>query len=410
MSHSIPNKQKSTNHIIHLDMDAFYASVEVMDNPALRGKPVIVGGARKRGVVCAASYEARKFGVHSAQPMAIARRLCPQGTFLPVRMKRYKEISEKIFSIFHNYTPLVEPLSVDEAFLDVTGCSALFGDAVEIARAIKNDVATELGLTISAGIAPSKLVAKIASDMDKPDGLTVVREDEVLEFLSPLPIKRLWGVGEATRRRLRLLGIRTIGEIRSIPLELLEKKFGKHGTHIYLAAHGIDNRPVVTERTIKSLGKEQTFEKDLSDLTDMKRELLSLSTKVARRLRQLGLSGKTVVLKVKYNDFTMVTRSRNLGDGTNDDSLIYATSKELLSSTNAGSRPVRLLGIYMTSLDRPGSSFQFSIFDNGKRKKERMRLYNEIDRLCDRYGEDALIPATLVSPKKDGGHSPPHNQ
>ena len=213
--------------IIHLDMDAFYAAVEVLDNPSLKGKPVIVGGSKKRGVVSSASYEAREFGVHSAQPMATAMRLCPKGIFLPVRMSRYKEVSEQIFEIFCRFTPLVEPLSVDEAFLDVTGSIGLFGPSEEVAKMIKRAVVEEIGITVSAGVATSKFVAKIASDLGKPDGLTVVAEDNVRAFLEPLPIDKLWGVGKATQKALALLGVQTIGDLSRLPLDLLERNFGR---------------------------------------------------------------------------------------------------------------------------------------------------------------------------------------
>ncbi len=249
--------------IIHLDMDAFYASVEMLDNPALRGQPVIVGGPKQRGVVSAASYEARKFGVHSALPMAVAMRLCPQGVFLPVRMPRYKEISDQIFEIFLRFTPLVEPLSIDEAFLDVTASVRLFGPAEEIAKQIKNQVREEIGLTVSAGVAPSKLVAKIASDLNKPDGLTVVPEGNVQQFLDPLPIEKLWGVGKMTQKDLSLLNVKTVGELSRLPKDLLRRRFGGQGLQLYFLSKGIDDREVQPERIIKSIGREETFPEDI---------------------------------------------------------------------------------------------------------------------------------------------------
>jgi DNA polymerase-4 len=232
----------ASRRIIHLDMDAFYASVEVLDEPALQGRPVIVGGVTGRGVVSAASYEARKFGVHSAQPMATARRLCPGGVFLPVRMSRYRELSREILRLFQTFTPLVEPLSIDEAFLDVTGSLRIFGSAEEIARQIKGRVLTETGLTVSAGVAPNKFLAKIASDLEKPDGLTVVPPDRVQEFLDPLPIERLWGVGPATRKELGLLGVAAIGDLRRLPAALLEKRLGESGRRLAALSLGLDGR------------------------------------------------------------------------------------------------------------------------------------------------------------------------
>ena len=223
---STPKKPKA---ILHLDMDAFYPAVEVLDNPELKGKPVVVGGGRERGVVSSASYEARRFGVHSAQPMASAMRLCPNGIFLPVRMARYKEVSRAVFEIFRQFTPLVEPLSIDEAFLDVSGCERLLGRPEEIAKKIKQDVLKHTGLTVSAGVAPSKFVAKIASDLEKPDGLTVVPPDGVRDFLDPLPIKKMWGVGKVTQKALASLNIRTFKDLSNMPLKILEEKFGKNG-------------------------------------------------------------------------------------------------------------------------------------------------------------------------------------
>ena len=248
-------------------MDAFYASVEQRDRPELKGKPVIVGGdPQSRGVVAACSYEARKFGVHSAQPMATAIRLCPDGIFLPVRMSRYKEVSEQVFEIFYRFTPLVEPLSIDEAFLDVTGSARLFGEPVEIAKKIKQMVLEETGLTVSAGVAPSKFVAKIASDIDKPDGLTVVPPDRVRDFLDPLPIKKMWGVGKVTQEALALLNIHTFRDLSQMPVKVLEKKFGKHGVKMHLLSMGIDEREVAPEHDAKSIGHEETFLEDIIDL------------------------------------------------------------------------------------------------------------------------------------------------
>ena len=290
-------------HIIHLDMDAFYASVETLDNPELKGKPVIVGGTRERGVVSAASYEARDFGVHSAQPIATARRLCPHGVFLPVRMARYKAVSDRIFDIFRRFTPLVEPLSLDEAFLDVTGSIQLFGHPEKIAADIRRLVKTEIGLTVSGGVAPTKLVAKIASDMDKPDGLTVVPPDGVRDFLDPLPIKKLWGVGRATQRILSQLGVETFGDLARMSPDLLEKKLGKHGRDLNRLSRGLDDRSVNPEREVKSIGAEDTLFPDITGEPQAKRELLRLAVRVSRRMRRHGFLSRTITLKVKYSDF-----------------------------------------------------------------------------------------------------------
>jgi len=286
------NKQFQLKHIIHLDMDAFYPSVEVLDNPALNGKPVIVGGSRERGVVSSASYEARKFGIHSAQPMAQAMRRCPDGIFLPVRMSRYKEVSKRVFEIFHRFTPLVEPISIDEAFLDITGSTRIFGPPENIAKTIKQIILIETGLTVSAGVAPSKFVAKIASDIDKPDGLTVVPLNGIREFLDPLPVKKMWGVGKMTQLTLRRFNIRTFRDLRRTPVTFLEKKFGKQGVKMHVLAMGVDERDVMPEHDVKSMGHEQTFLRDITSLDAAKKELLALGNKVARRMRHKGVTVK----------------------------------------------------------------------------------------------------------------------
>ena len=335
----------SPRSIIHLDMDAFYASVEQLDNPDLKGRPVIVGGSSNRGVVSAASYEARKYKIHSAMPIAQAMKLCPHGVFLPVRMKRYKEISSQVFRIFQKYTPLVEPLSLDEAFLDVTGSAKLFGTAEDIAKRIRKEVFQETGLTISAGVAASKLVAKIASDINKPDGLTIVPVGKEAEFLAPLPIKRLWGVGKKTQETLSLLGVHTFGDIASLPEKLLEQKFGKHGIGLRRKALGLDNRDVETEHETKSVGHEFTFDTDLVELETIRRELLELAVMVAKRLRRYQLQGKTITLKVKYHNFKQITRSATIKQHTADSKRIYKEVIRLLQKTDAGEKPLRLLGI-----------------------------------------------------------------
>lgn len=388
--------------IIHLDMDAFYASVETLDEPALRGKPVIVGGTSNRGVVCAASYEARKFGVHSAMPIITARRLCPQGVFLPVRMGRYQEISERIMSIFQRFTPLVEPLSLDEAFLDVTGSETLLGTSEEIARTIKKLVRDETGLTVSAGLASSKLLAKIASDLHKPDGFTVVPPGREQDFLKPLPIKKLWGVGVVTQKNLALMGVQTIGDLSSLPLGLLTGKFGKHGLHLHLAAHGIDDREVVTEQEAKSMGNEETFERDLREQKAINKELLALATRVGKRLRRHGLAGKTVTLKVKYSDFKQITRSVTLGEATSEDRQIFSSVCGLLEKTEAGRRPIRLIGISLSHLAPSQARRQLSLFNNGQSPDEdRRKLYEAIDTISGKYGNTAIMPGTLLDGKED---------
>ncbi len=401
--------------ILHLDMDAFYASVETLDDPGLKGKPVIVGGAERRGVVCAASYEARKFGVHSAMPTATARRLCPQGVFLPVRMERYQEASERIFGIFHRFTPLVEALSIDEAFLDVTASVTLFGSPEGIAGKIREAVRKETGLTVSAGVAGSKLVAKIASDLHKPDGLTVVPRGEEREFLASLPVGKLWGVGKVSQAALHRMGVQTIGELSRISVEVLERKFGKHGAMLHELSLGIDEREVTPEREAKSIGREDTYDTDLVDPEGLRRELLSLSDRVASRMRGHDVKGKTVTLKVKYHDFTLITRAVTLIEPTDDGGEIYRSVLRLLDKTEAGRRPVRLLGISLSHLAGgkgtpvPEKSVQLPLFRAASPKprpeeagippaasRERKENLNRaVDRIREKFGEKGVAPGSL---------------
>lgn len=387
--------------IIHLDMDAFYVSVEMLDNQSLKGKPVIVGGPSHRGVVSAASYEARKFGIRSAMPIATAKKLCPNGIFLPVRMARYKEVSDRIMAIFHRYTPLVEPISLDEAFLDITESTMLLGPAEDIARQIKKLVYEETGLTVSAGVASSKLVAKIASDLDKPDGLTIVLPGEEQQFLAPLPIKRLWGIGKATRKTLAMMGVQTIGDLSNVRPELLTSKFGKHGTQMHYASFGIDEREVIPERRIKSIGNEETFDTDLTVLKTIQQELLALCNKVGQRLRNKNLAGKTVSIKVKYNDFKQVTRSITLKEPTNDNKEIYKHSCQLLQKTEAERKPVRLIGISLANIHPDKPSRQIPLFSEKTPPVKRRNLHKAIDTISEKFGSKAIRPGTLVDKKQN---------
>ena len=380
--------------IIHLDMDAFYASVEVLDNPELEGKPVIVGGSSDRSVVSAASYEARKYGVHSALSIVVARKRCPVGVFRPVRMARYQEVSRQIMDIFREYTPQVEQISVDEAFLDVSGCSRLFGSVVDIAETIRSRVRDEICLTVSAGIATVKLVAKIASDQNKPDGLTVVPPGQEAEFLAPLSIKRLWGVGKKTIPTLELLGVRTIGDLTRFSLEFLERKFGKQGRHMYYCARGIDNRNVENEQQVKSIGNEETFGSDITDPQEVKKELLRLATKVGARLRSSKVYGRTITLKVKYHDFKVVSRSVTLTRPTNDSKLLYQTVVDLLPKTLVGIKPVRLVGVSVGKLIEESCPRQLNLFHN--KTISRKELNEAIDRINARYGFHTIRPALLA--------------
>ena len=375
--------------ILHVDMDAFYASVEERDDPRLVGKPVVVGGtAEGRGVVAAANYVARKFGVHSAMPAVTARRLCPQAVFLPVRMSHYVEISQQIRGIFEQYTPLVEPLSLDEAFLDVTGSEHMFGSAAEIGRRIKQQIRDEIRLVASVGAAPTKFVAKIASDLHKPDALVVVEPNDVQAFLDPLPVGRIWGVGKVTNQVFERYGIRTIGQLRALPLETIADLFGVGGEHYGKLARGIDERRVVPDREAKSISNETTFAEDIDDKESLRAWLLELVEQVGRRLRRHGLKGRTVELKVRFADFQTISRSQTLTEPTNvTDELWQAAVALLTKRLPAEHLPVRLLGMGVTGLESQPT--QGLLFDDEERQKQR-QLDSVADRIKERFGGAAL--------------------
>jgi DNA polymerase-4 len=351
--------QGPARKIIHVDMDAFYASVEQRDRPELCGKPLIVGGdPRGRGVVAACSYEARRFGVRSAMPAAQAKRLCPDALFVPPRMARYAEASAQIRDVFRRFSERVEPLSLDEAYLDVTddlarapavSCSRAEprASAGRLAALIKQEIKLRTGLTASAGVGPCKLVAKIASDLGKPDGLLVVRPEQVLEFLAPLPVTRLWGVGPATAGRLQALGVKTVADVRRIDLVLLQQRFGKYGAVLLRLAHGDDPRPVALRERPKRRGSETTFAEDVLSLSALREVLSEQCAGVAHALERAGLRARTVTLKLRYHDFTTITRSRSLpGASAHAPGALFHVAEELLSgATQAGQRPVRLIGV-----------------------------------------------------------------
>ena len=385
--------------ILHIDMDAFYASIEQRDNPALKGQPVIVGGdAEKRGVVSAASYEARAFGVHSAMPASQARRLCPQGVFLPVRMDRYREVSGQIFEVFQGYTPLIEPLSLDECFLDVTGCESLFGPAPEMAREIKRKILVRTGLTASAGIAPNKFLAKIASDWRKPDGLVEIKPDEVGAFLENLPISKLWGVGKSTEEILKGMGILRAGQLAQYPPEGIGKKLGKFGLELLALARGEDNRPVVPHEEAKSLSQEQTFTPDLKDRQVMEQVLLDQAEQVGWELRKQKLKGQTVHLKVRYPDFILITRSQTLSLPTDAGMEIYRTAVKLLEKTEVRSRKARLLGVGVSNLRHRDTPLQRGLFDSYREKEE--KSLEAVDKIWNKFGPEAIKRASLLERKK----------
>lgn len=379
--------------ILHLDMDAFYASVEQRDRPELRGHPVIVGGHRTRGVVCACSYEARVFGVHSAMPVSRALRQCPQAIVLPVRMSRYQEVSDQVFAVFDRYTDLVEGISVDEAFLDVSGSKRLFGSGWEIAEKIRQDVRKELELAISAGIAHNKFLAKLASEQAKPDGIFQVPE-VIDDFLLPLPLKRLWGVGPVTLQELQTLGLKTVGDLRKMECSFLESRFGQAGAQLFKLARGEDSREVISERELKSIGHEDTFEKDLWQRDLMHEVLLDLSERVSTRLRRKSVMGTTITLKVKYADFSMVTRSKTVPDGMRHAKDMFDIAKALLEKTEAGIKAVRLLGISVNNLMAAGSR-QGMLF-GGDRQQRFDDLDQAIDRLRERFGQNGIRRGTLI--------------
>lgn len=330
-------------------MDAFFASVEQLDDPTIRGKPVLVGGHSRRGVVAAASYEARKFGVHSAMPMHEALRRCPQAVVVTPHRERYEQVSREVFGIFRRFTPLVEGLSVDEAFLDVTASQSLFGDGEIIARTIKDAIRAETQLTASAGVATCKFAAKIASDLKKPDGL-VVLGDDLAGFLAPLPIERMWGIGPKTAPRLRELGFQTLGDLARAEPERLERLLGSWGLHVHALARGQDDRAVDPNGEAKSIGSEATYEQDLRDQEAIARALLDHAEQVARRLVAEGLFARTVVAKLKYADFTLVSRRVTLPEPVADTASIHRAARDLLPKFPSVSRGVRLVGVSVSEL------------------------------------------------------------
>ena len=393
--------------ILHIDMDAFYASVEERDRPELVGRPVIVGGTPEgRGVVAAANYVARTFGVHSAMPAITARRLCPHGVFLRPRMECYAEISDQIRAIFETYTPLVEPLSLDEAFLDVTGSAPLFGSAESIGRAIKQEIRQRLRLVASVGVAPNKFLAKIASDLQKPDGFVVIAPDRVQEFLDPLPVGRLWGVGRVTGQVFQRLGIHRIGQLRQLPVEMLRQHFGNTGDHLWELSQGIDDRPVVPEQAAKSLSHETTFAEDLEDPEAMRAWLLELSEQVGCRLRRQGLQARTVQLKVRFEDFQTITRAQTLPQPTSVTQEIWQAALQMFAERLPARRlRVRLLGVGTSGLGQPGL-VQLSLFPEAEHQRQ-SRLDAVADRIKEKFGPASLQRALGLLHEVEHRSGPP---
>ena len=384
--------------ILHVDLDAFYASVEQRDQPELRGRPVLVGAASRRGVVLAASYESRPFGCRSAMPMAEARRLCPHAVIVPPRMEAYQAVSEKFRELLDAFTPIVEPISIDEAFLDVSGTERLLGPAPEVARAIKRRVRDELELTASVGVAAIKMVAKIASDLGKPDGLVVVPAAETRAFLAPLPIERLFGVGPKTARLLRGIGLETLGQIARHPIEALAARLGaKNAQELQARARGEDERHVEPDRAAASIGAEDTFEHDLDDGPMLRRRITQQAERVAERLRRSTQQCGCVVLKLKDPEFHLTSRQRTLAAPTSDGRVIAKVALELLDAAHLRAPGVRLSGVSATSLSPAGAPRQLTLDEPVRARGE--RLGETLDKIRDKFGRDAVARAALLSDK-----------
>jgi len=381
--------------VLHADLDAFYASVEVQKDPSLRGRPLLVGGVGARGVVTSASYEARAYGCRNAMPMAQARRLCPQAVAIPPDFAGYRRWSATVMGIFQSVTPLVEPLSLDEAFLDVRGARGLFGDGVRIARLLRARVREEAGLALTVGVAANKFLAKLASTRGKPDGLLVVPADRAIEFLHPLPVAALWGAGHATVEALARYGLRTVGEVAATPRATLERALGHAlGTHLHELAWGRDDRPVVPFEAAKSVGSEETFASDIDDPERLAREVLRCCVRVGRRLREAGLAGRTVTLKLRFADFRTITRARTLPAATDTDAELHEVAGDLLARLRLGRVPVRLVGVAVSNLhERAGAPVQLRLGPDRPGWEVAVRA---ADAVRERFGEQAIDLASLA--------------
>lgn len=391
--------------IIHLDLDAFFASVEQRDNPAYRVKPLIVGGISggeknsNRGVVCAASYEARKYGVHAGMPIWEARQKCPQGIFVPSQMNKYLEASKKFFQICSDYTPLIEPLSVDELFLDVSGCESLFGSSECIGRKIKERVYQELGLKVSVGIAENKFLAKIATDLGKPDGFYIIPSKDIQKILYPLPVSSLWGIGKKTEELLKKSGICLVEQLARMPDSILENLLGKNGKKIKLLAQGIDESPVTPPSKAKSIGKETTFGTNITEKAILIKELLKISQQVGYTARKEGCKGRTITLKIRFQDFTTLNRSKTLVNPTHLDDIIFKTVVELLDKVSHKKGGVRLLGIKLSNLTLGNGIKQLKFLrDEEDKKDEKLeQLTQSLDEIREKYGSKSITRASLLS-------------
>ncbi|MCD6083452.1 DNA polymerase IV [Candidatus Aerophobetes bacterium] len=373
--------------IVHIDMDAFFASVEKLDNPDLKDKPVIVGGLGKRGVVATASYEARRYGIKSAMPILKARKLCPDGIYLPPRFERYREISKKIQQILLSYTPKIEPISLDEAFLDLTETVDNFDLAVAKAAKIQIEIKEKLGLTCSVGVAPNKFLAKLASDMRKPNGFTVIRKEEIEDVLRDLPISRMWGVGRITEKKLNDMGVKTIGELKKIPKSRLKDAFGKQGENLYRLARGIDESPVEPYHPVKSISQEMTFDEDIKDSEKIKLYIARLSEEVGEALRKKGLRARTVKIKVRFSDFTTITRQLSFGIPTSSTAVIRSLARKLFEEKVAGNKKVRLIGVGVSNLTGKKEG-QLYLFPKAEEKLEKIDYL--LDMIRERFGKNSI--------------------
>lgn len=391
--------------IFHVDMDAFYASVEQLDHPEYRGRPVVVGASPgKRGVVSAASYEARKFGIHSAMPIGEAFRRCPRAVFLPVRMQRYKEMSDRVFEIFFDFTPMIQPVSVDEAFLDMTGCCHLRGGVRQSAAALKHEIRAHTRLTASIGVAPTRLVAKIASDLEKPDGLTLVSPEKMQGFLDVLAVGKLWGVGPKTVSTLKGLGIQTVGDLRRMPGEVLERKLGRDAKWIHDLSMGIDPSPVSEPEIPKSVSRETTFEKDTRDMEQIRHCLLDMASDVGRRLRRMGMKARTVEFTYRGSDFHRKSRRKTLAIATDQDMDLFLTVWELLIREIPSGRRFRLVGVGTGNFvgDGAGIPDQADLFDRDESQKKG-RVLHAMDEIRDKWGNRSIRSGLLVGKRQGKG-------
>jgi nucleotidyltransferase/DNA polymerase involved in DNA repair len=390
-------------------MDAFFAAVEARENPAIAGRPVVVGadprGGRGRGVVAACNYEARKFGIHSAMPISEAYRRCPHAVFLRPRLRLYGEISQRIMEVFERYTDLVEPLSIDEAFLDVTASASLFGDGAAIARRIKAEIFESERLTVSIGVAPNKFLAKLASDLQKPDGLVIVEPGSEEAFLRPLPVERLWGVGPKTAQRLHALGLRSIGDVAAAPPDFLERHLGpSHAAHLHELAHGRDERPVEPDGERKQIGRETTFAADVDDREIVHRTLLALCEEVAVSLRRRGLAARTVTLKLRFAPFETHTRQHTSDAPLHTTEAIYPITLRLLAESDRPERAIRLVGVAASGFQALSAGGQLGLFDKPGEDESAGRVARLLDRIAERFGRNALRRGKLL--KREGEERP----